>query len=783
MTSIGDWAFAECSDLTSVTIPSSVTTIGETAFYECGSMTSVHITDLSAWFNIRFGNYMSNPLMQAHHLYLNDEEIRDIVIPNSVTSINDYVFSGFSGLNSISIPNSVTSIGKYAFFECDGLTSVTIPEGVTNIGNNAFNKCTNLVEVTLPNTLTSIGYSAFDDCYALAAIDIPRGVTFIDGAAFSDCRSLTSLIIPEGIPSIGEFFCDNCTGLTSITIPNSVTSIGNWAFSSCSGLTSINIGNNVSSIGEFAFQGCSNLTNITLPQSVTSIGDYAFSNCTGLTDVYCYAENVPSTESNAFNESKVEYSRLHVPVGSVASYKETAPWSGFGAIVGIGDNTETVEIATAEDLKNFADRVNAGETLLCAKLTADIDFTAYPISTIKVWYYGEFDGAGHSIRLAMNRTSDCALFGFICGYVHDLTTTGTITTSVQFAGGIAAQTGKATIERCQSRMDIISSVNGDGTHGGIVGISHDGTVIRDCIFSGSITGSNTTCCGGVSGWADGITRISNCLVKGDITVSTTNSDLLSGNSGNVVSLNNYFQGDWNAANNCGVTVLTEGQVESGETCCLLNAGRTGEEMAWYQTLGTDDYPIPDSSKPSVYEIKVSGAGYATFVPKKNIAAIPEGITAYTAQVNKHEEGYVYLATVTELPADNAVIIKANQGTYYCNSTTENRTLGQDNDLTFSNEEVAANGTQYVLANDEDGVGFYKATTGKIAARKAYFISNSNVKAFFLEIDDETGIEGLNKQYSLNTQIHDLSGRKLDKPTKGINIIRMSDGTTKKVMMK
>ena len=282
---------------------------------------------------------MSNPLWYAHHLYLNDEEIKNIVIPNSVTFINDYVFSGFSGLKSITIPNSVTSIGEYAFFECDGLTSVTIPEGVTNIGNNSFNKCTNLEKVTLPNTLTSIGYSAFDDCYALAAIDIPSGVTFIDGAAFSDCRSLTSLIIPEGIPSIGECFCDNCTGLTSITIPNSVTSIGNWAFSGCSGLISINIGSNVTSIGEFAFQGCSDLTNITIPKSVTSISGGAFYNCGRLTFVKVENASPIGINDNTFNNRSNAV--LQVPKRSIASYQAADYWKEFKKI--IEDITEIKE--------------------------------------------------------------------------------------------------------------------------------------------------------------------------------------------------------------------------------------------------------------------------------------------------------------------------------------------------------------------------------------------------------------------------------------------------------
>ena len=215
---------------------------------------------------------------------------------------------------------------------------------------------------------------------------------------------------------------------------------------------------------------------------------------------------------------------------------------------------------------------------------------------IGISYRGDFDGAGHIIKLAQNRTSaNAGLFCNLSGHVHDLTITGTITTSAKFAGGIAAQTENATIERCQSLVSINSSVNGDGTHGGIVGVSHAGTIVRDCLINGSITGSQTNCCAGVSGWADGVTTISNCLIKSSFTVGISGSDKLARHNSNVISSNNYFQGTWDAANDCGnVTSLTSSQVKSGEACFLLNNGCTGDEMAWYQTLGEDDYPVPDN---------------------------------------------------------------------------------------------------------------------------------------------------------------------------------------------
>ena len=141
VTTIGQEAFFCCTGLSSVTIPNSVTTIKNSAFNQCSGLTSVHITDLASWCKIAFNVERSNPLYYAHHLFLNDEEIKDLVIPNSVTTIKNYAFYRCSSLTSVTIPNSVTTIEERAFYGCTGLTSVTIPNSVKIIGASAFSVC------------------------------------------------------------------------------------------------------------------------------------------------------------------------------------------------------------------------------------------------------------------------------------------------------------------------------------------------------------------------------------------------------------------------------------------------------------------------------------------------------------------------------------------------------------------------------------------------------------------------------------------------------------------
>ena len=165
VTSIGNSAFYNCSGLTSVNIPYRVKRIEEGAFHGCSGLTSVHISDLAAWCNIDFEE--SNPLTYAHHLCVNGEEVKDLVIPNSVTSIGDYAFCGYSGLTSVTIGNSVKSIGNSAFYSCDGLTSVTIANSVKSIGDEAFQYCDGLTSVTIGNSVESIGGFAFKGCSKL----------------------------------------------------------------------------------------------------------------------------------------------------------------------------------------------------------------------------------------------------------------------------------------------------------------------------------------------------------------------------------------------------------------------------------------------------------------------------------------------------------------------------------------------------------------------------------------------------------------------------------------
>jgi uncharacterized repeat protein (TIGR03803 family) len=359
VTSIGGYAFRECTGLTSVTIPNSVTSIRDNAFAGCTGLTSVSIP-----------NSVTNIGSSA---FSGCTGLSSVTIPNSVTGIGGYAFYGCTGLTNITvealnpnyssrdgvlfnknqsfliqcpggksgsytIPNSVTSIGFYAFRECTGLTNITvealnpnyssrdgvlfdksqsilihcpggksgsytIPNSVTSIGFYAFFGSPSLTSVTIPNSVTSIEQNTFRDCASLTSVAIPNSVTNIGASAFMGCASLISISIPTSVTVIASAAFRDCAGLTSVTIPSSVATIGAEAFAYCTSLTTVTIPNGVISIDAYSFSGCTGLISITIPETVTIIGESAFAECPALTEVYFQGDAPLSVGEAVFNSS------------------------------------------------------------------------------------------------------------------------------------------------------------------------------------------------------------------------------------------------------------------------------------------------------------------------------------------------------------------------------------------------------------------------------------------------------------------------------------------------
>lgn len=281
LTNINSNAFYHCNSIQSITFPTSISLIESYAFYYCSNITDIYISDLAAWCNISFTNSFSTPLHNGGNLYLNNNLVTDLVLPENITEIKAYSFYNCKSLESIQISNNVSSIGQSAFTLCTNLTSVTLPNALTTIGNGAFATCTNLTSISLPENLTSIGESAFSGT-TLTSITIPKNTISLGANAFQNCTSLSDLTILDSQASIGANAFSGCSALKNATLGNAITSIGNNAFKDCKQLKSIILPNTISSVGNSTFYGCSLLESATIGTGVVTIGTDAFRNCSNL---------------------------------------------------------------------------------------------------------------------------------------------------------------------------------------------------------------------------------------------------------------------------------------------------------------------------------------------------------------------------------------------------------------------------------------------------------------------------------------------------------------------
>ena len=685
VTQIGDGAFGNCSQVTEIVIPNTVTSIGEEAFQCCG--------------------------------------MNVISLPNSLKKIGDRSFA-YTNLISINIPKSVKTIGVQAFEYSKKLTSVTIPNNVTAIGDEAFMFCTSLTSVNIPLSINKIGYQTFRNCNKLTSITIPNSVTYIEWNAFKDCN-----------------------GLSSVTIPNSVTTIGWNAFEGCSSLTSVTIPNSVTTIGQYAFSGCSSLTSITIGSGVTNIGGFAFADCPELADVYSYKENVPSTSSNIFEGSYIEYATLHVPAGSVGSYQTTEPWSRFGNFIAM--NAEINGIYYNVNITNKTAEVTYNPSLYSGNITI-------PDKII-------FGGDNISVKSIDNSAfRDCSGL-----------TSVTISNSVTSIGSSAfSGCSKLTSVTIPNGVNSIEEYTFAGCSDLVsVTIPNSVTSIGICAFNSCSALTSLEIPNSVTSIGKEAFKFCSSLTSISIPSSVTsiNRYAFDGCSGleSVTSLaTTPPQADENAFEKLDIPLY----VPKGTRDAYLAASPWNKFKEIIEMEGTDED-----------EITIKDIGKTTWCSEYDLDfRNVEGIKAYTATGYNDVTKTIWLTRVTEVPAGTGLLVKGDAGTYKIphvsvRAAYANWFVGNLGDA-IKIEETDGDKTNYYLSG-KDGTFVSVNGSANIGKNKAYLQLPTSVfggtRSIGISYDDEDGttsIKDLTPALSEGEGAwYTLQGQRVAKPGKGLYI--------------
>ena len=761
-TTIGRYTFQYCKNIKSVSIPNSLTNIKSGAFAECEGLNAVHVSSIGSWCNIAFGEIQSghgygvNPLNVAHHLYMNGEEVRDLVIPSNVNAICDGLFSNCGELTSVKIeegattigesafylcnniktvdiPNSVTEIGISAFQGCSAITTINIGNGVTSIGQNAFNGCSGLVTMTIPSGVKKISYRTFSGCTSLLSVTIPEGVETIDEQAFFNCHSLTDVVIPEGVTTIGANAFYDCFSLSSLIIPRSLKTIGYVVFGNCrfekvilvdlAAWCSISIdnssGSNPLALTQHVYVNDKEITDLVIPDGVTSICNGAFRNCRWITSL-TLPNGFTKIDENSFSGCS---GLTHVSLPSSLITIDKIAFADCGALISITIPSSVTTIGESA----FSDCQGLSSIVIPNSITTINEFT--------------FSGCNGLTSLSLPESVTTikgnAFYG--CSKLENLIIPSKVEYIYQQAfadcGNLKsvkslAETPPFLYDNSFSNYDIPLTVP-EGARDAYLAKSPWNK------FKEILTGSDT---------------------KYTLTYKV---------DGEVYSMYKLVEG----------AVLTpeEDPVKAGY-----------EFSGWSEipaTMPAEDVTVTGSFTLLTNEddIKITSAGQSTWCSKYDLDFTGvEGLKAYIASGYDRISGTIWLTRVYQVPANEGIFLMGNAGdykvphistgTYYANLM-----VGTLQPITL--KETDGEYTNYYLSNGDSGVGFYKVN-GSVAlkANRAYLpllkgTTQAGTRFIGLGFEDD-GTTNLTQALSKGEGDGDwytLQGQRVAKPGKGIYI--------------
>lgn len=282
---IGRTAFGECRGIEEIILPNTIEVIDDYVFSKCTDLRKIIIPDSVK----SIGEYIFKDCIS----------LTNITLPSSMRSLSEGMFSGCKNLETISLPSNLTSISSGAFKGCSSLHQLTLPDSIVTIESDVFNGCIGLKEIILPSNLKTLGDFAFSKCSFLVSVQFSNSITSIGQGAFQNCISLDNVVLPDNLKAIGSTTFSGCGSLKKIALPFKLEAIHVSAFSACASLETIELPDTLTTIGTTAFSACSKLKTIELPESVISIGEGAFSYCDSLRYV-TFPDSLKTLEAELF---------------------------------------------------------------------------------------------------------------------------------------------------------------------------------------------------------------------------------------------------------------------------------------------------------------------------------------------------------------------------------------------------------------------------------------------------------------------------------------------------
>ena len=737
---IGDNAFYECSGFTgSLTLPNSVTTIGRSAFIFCNSFTNLELPKaLSA---IPYQAFRNCSGLSGN-----------LVIPDGVTEIGEYAFYGCPGFKgTLKLSSNLKTIGKYAFYSCSGFTKIEFPEtmslnvipewtfwgctslsgnlvipnSVTKIGDNAFYNCKGFNgTLTLSNNLKVIGENAFEQCSGFTgALTLPNSLTTIESMTFMGCSGFTgNLTIPNSVTTIGSYAFNNCSGFTGdLIIPNSVTKIGNEAFSDCSGFTgNLTISNSVTTIGNYTFFRCSGFTgDLIIPNSVTTIGIEAFSYCSEFKGNLTIPNSVTTIEERAFLGCSGFTGNLTIP----NSVTTIGPSAFFGCSGFKGNLT----------ISNSVTTIGKQAFYECYGFTGDLTIP-------------------NSVTTIENST-----FENCFGFKGKLTIPNSVTTIGNSAfGGCSGFTGKLTIPNSVTTIGYSAFRGCSGFTGKLI-IPNSVTTIGNLAFSGCsrFTGDLSL---PKSLEIVGSLSFTNCKKIKTIKFQSL-PKVLDG------SLDNY-------RNYKAIFSLSDDSYISPEATGTVNAISYTRQMSNDWGTLVLPYPLTLTGDEPYRLYAISTVSEDELVLKQLEGVVDAGTPCVVHRNNKESE--------LSFKANNADIKKVMyvlsvgdnmtfSGTYWPKEVTDGYVIAKD---CFWNVEELKNSSSVKGVKVKPFRAWLDGTSANAPAQLSMRIDGST-----------TGINAIDALNDAEAEYYDLSGKRLDEPQRGVNIVRMKSGKTKKIIIK